>query len=193
MINVLCERFPDSVIVHGRRYKIETDFREWIRFHNLVEDESVPWQMKANLMLQWYMKIPDDVEMAIYALGKFLSAVELYEDTEDDEKKQSTNKNSMPAFSFQEDAGCIYSAFWECYGIDLETVDYMHWWKFRTLFDWLPEDTEIKQRMYYRTLDVNAIKDKEERKRVRRIQGKIKLCRKKKRYVSDYDIGDAFA
>lgn len=189
MLNVLYEKFPDYVLIHGVRYSIETDFREWIRFAELVEDDNVPWQIKAELMLKWYKKCPEDIEIAIYALGNFLSANGLYQETEVTEQNK---ENRKPAFSFQEDAGCIYSAFIDCYGIDLQTIPYMHWWKFKTLFDWLPENTEIKQRMLYRTIDISSIKDKEERKRVKRIQEAIAL--KKKVYaMSDYDIGDMFA
>lgn len=192
MANILYEQFPTYVVVHGIRYPIETDFREWIRFSELVEDDDVPWQVKVQLMLQWYRKdVPTDLEAAVYALGDFLSARKLYL-TDDEDDTTEDEKEIKPAFSFQDDAGCIYSAFVDCYGINLQTVPYMHWWNFKTLFDWLPESTEIKQRMMYRTLDINSIKDKEERKRIRRIQKAIAL-RKKKRYMNDYDIGDVFA
>lgn len=191
MLNVLYEKFPDYILVHGIRYKIETDFREWIRFSELVEDDSVPWWMKAELMLRWYLNdVPDDPETAIYALGDFLAARKLYQESE--EVLEEEKKPEEPAFSFTEDAGCIYGAFVECYGIDLQMVPYMHWWKFRTLLDGLPHDTEFKQRVMYRSLDANSIKDKEERKRVKRIQKEIAL-RKKRRHLSDYEIGDVFA
>lgn len=45
-MNILFEEFPDSVCVNGENYQIETDFREWIRFIQLVEDDEVPWQIK---------------------------------------------------------------------------------------------------------------------------------------------------
>lgn len=194
MTNVLYEKFPEAVNVHGTDYAIETDFREWIRFAELAEDDSVPWQIQVQLMLGWYLdEVPDDLEEAIRALGDFLVARKLYANQkEHDRSSKENNSNQQPAFSFQEDAGCIYSAFIDCYGIDLQTIPYMHWWKFKTLFDWLPEDTEIKQRIMYRTIDINSIKDKEEKKRVRRIQNAIAL-RKRNRYVDDYEIGDAFA
>lgn len=188
-MNILYESFPDHVFVHGVPYEIETDFREWIRFSELVEDDQVPWQEKVGLMIQWFCEdVPDDLELAIYALGDFLSARNLYESDEN-----NTNGDiKEPVFSFSEDAGSIYSAFVECYGIDLQKVEYMHWWKFRTLFDGLPHDTEIKQRILYRSTDASKITDKEERKRVKRIQKRIAL-KKKKRYMSDNEIGDVFA
>ena len=188
MLNVLYEKFPEHVTVQGELFAIETDFREWIKFSELAGDDSVPWQTKAQLMLRWYTDgIPADLEAAINALGDFLAARRLQPGNAEAEEERQPKQ----AFSFEEDAGCIYSAFVECYGIDIQTVDYMHWWKFKTLFDNLPENTEIKQRMIYRTIDVNSIKDKEERKRIRRIQKAIAL--KKKIYLDDYEIGDVFA
>ena len=65
----------------------------------------------------------------------------------------------------------------------------MHWWEFRCLFQGLPVDTEIKQRIHYRGLELSEIKDKEERKRVQRIQNEIRLHGEE---LSDYDIGNAF-
>ena len=193
MLNVLYEEFPNYVLVHGIHYGIETDFREWIRFSELVEDDTVQWQEKVDLMLRWYREnTPDDLEAALYALGDFLAARSLYKSREEELCDKSDNECKEPVFSFSEDAGCIYSAFVDCYGIDLQRVSYMHWWKFRTLFDGLPQSTEIKQRMMYRSMDANLIKDKEERRRVKRIQKAIAL-KKKNRHMSDYEIGDVFA
>ena len=189
MINVLYDDLPDYVEVAGNKYQIITDFREWIRLTELVDDDSVPDIVKGRLLVKWYTgEVPQDLELAINALGDFLTGYGLrYDDTD-----KCEFKNTIPAFSYSEDAGCIYSAFWECYGIDLQTVGYMHWWKFQTLFDWLPESTEIKQRMMYRTMNLSDIKDKDERKRVKHIQDRIQL-KKKRKYMSDFEIGDAFS
>ncbi len=72
-MNILFDKFPDTVCVNGEAYRIETDFREWIRFAKLVENEDIPWQIKCRLLLQWYIDgVPDDLETAVYALGDFL-------------------------------------------------------------------------------------------------------------------------
>ena len=132
-MNILYEQFPEEVKVNGEYYPIVTDFREWIRFTELVEDDSVPWRMKCGLLLQWYLdQIPDDIEAAIYALGDFLMCKRMYQDDLEDEEEEQ-QKNGKPVFSFSEDAGCIYAAFREAYGIDLQQIDYMHWWEFRSL------------------------------------------------------------
>ena len=126
-MNILFEEFPDSVCVNGENYQIETDFREWIRFIQLVEDDEVPWQIKCQLMMQWYTDgMPDDLEGAVYALGGFL---EMRVDRSDSEEHSESVPKQL--YSFEQDADCIYSAFREVYGINLQTVPYMHWWEFR--------------------------------------------------------------
>ena len=57
------------------------------------------------------------------------------------------------------------------------------------LFDGLSEDTEIKQRIMYRSVDLSAIQNKEERKRIRKIQKSIELPQEA---LTDYEIGNAF-
>lgn len=111
-----------------------------------------------------------------------------------DRSDSEEHSESVPKqlYSFEQDADCIYSAFREVYGINLQTVPYMHWWEFQTLFIGLPDNTEIKQRILYRNTDLNAIPDKNERKRIKKIQDAVAL-KKKRRKMTDYEIGDMFA
>ena len=53
-MNILFEEFPKTVRVNGERFLVETDFREWIRFIQLIDDAKIPWQIKCRLLLQWY-------------------------------------------------------------------------------------------------------------------------------------------
>ena len=188
-MNILFEEFPKTVRVNGERFLVETDFREWIRFIQLIDDAKVPWQIKCRLLLQWYIDgIPDDLETAVYALGDFLAMK-----TENAEEDESITRSApKQLYSFEQDAECIYSAFREVYGINLQTIPYMHWWEFRSLFDWLPDDTEIKQRIMYRSIDPGTVPDKNERKRIKKIQRAVAL-KTKQRKLDDYEIGDMFS
>lgn len=190
-MNILFQNFPDTVDVNGREYPVVTDFREWIKLHEFLKEVDTFTPEILRMILDWYVdEVPRDIEAAILALEEFLAAEELqdYKSSEEEEERPGA-----PVFSFSQDAVFIYSAFREVYGIDLENIEYMHWWKFKTLFDGLPSDTEIKERIYYRGVNLNAIKDKEERKRIQKIQRRIAIRDERKKVVSDYDIGDAFA
>ncbi|UTY39382.1 bacteriophage Gp15 family protein [Allocoprobacillus halotolerans] len=66
----------------------------------------------------------------------------------------------------------------------------MHWWKFNALFDSLNENTELKKRIAYRMMDISKIKNKEEKRRIRRIQKQIAIP--VVNVMSDEDIANAF-
>ena len=107
---------------------------------------------------------------------------------EEGEGQEETEKKNL--FSYEIDYPYILSGFLRDYGIDLETVEYLHWWKFRMLFDGLSDDTEIKQRIMYRGINLSDIKDRDERKRILKIQRSIQLPAEE---LTDYEIGHAFA
>ena len=106
--------------------------------------------------------------------------------TENAEEDESiTGSAPKQLYSFEQDAECIYSAFREVYGINLQTIPYMHWWEFQTLFAGLPEKTEIKQRIMYRSIDLRTIKDKDERKRIKKIQEVVALKKRNRRKMTE--------
>ena len=128
-------------------------------------------------------------EEAISALTEFV-IMDLHPKSAEGDKENGDPVPGKNLFSYEMDYPFILSGFLRDYGIDLETVEYLHWWKFRMLFDGLSEDTEIKQRIMYRGINPSDIKDKEERNRITKIQRKIQLPAEA---LSDYDIGNAFA
>lgn len=188
-MNFFYEAFPDSVHIRGGEVAIITDFREYIRLLDMLKCEELNAMQKTVLLAQYFL---DEIEIdkeAISALTAFVVMdFDSDEDSEEDEPDQhEPNKN---LFSYEIDYPFILSGFLRDYGIDLEAVDYLHWWKFRMLFDGLSEDTEIKQRIMYRGINLSDIKDKDERKRISRIQKRIQLPMEE---LTDYDIGNAFA
>ncbi len=57
------------------------------------------------------------------------------------------------------------------------------------LFWGLPENTQIKERIYYRSVDLNDIESKEERKRIKKIKKLVALKennRRKMEYLRDW-------
>ncbi len=183
-MNLFYEDYPETVKVSGRNVRIVTDFREYIRLHDALQDDKLTEYQKYLVICEYFLGKCVINEVAIKALTEFMSMEQIERAgviQKSDEEEQ--------LYSFSIDFPYILSAFIHVYGINLQTVRYMHWWKFRTLFDGLPENTEIKQRIMYRSIDLSMIKDKEERKRIRKIQMAIQLPKKE---LSDYDIGNAF-
>ncbi len=188
-MNFFYEAFPDTIEIRGEDVAIITDFREYIRLLDMLKCDELNSYQKRNILEDYFL---DDITIdddAIDALTEFVVMdLEVDEDAEEDDSGQSRSKKNL--FSYEIDYPFILSGFLRDYGIDLETVEYLHWWKFRMLFDGLSEDTEIKQRIMYRGIDLSDIKDKDERKRIAKIQRRIQLPAEA---LSDYDIGNAFA
>lgn len=93
------------------------------------------------------------------------------------EQKRGKRKGAAPSriYDFEQDDAYIYAAFVSQYGIDLNDVEYMHWWKFRALFHALTDDNEIVKIMGYRSIDIGKIKDRERRMQVANLKARYKL------------------
>lgn len=124
---------------------------------------------------------------AIKALTRFVTMEEM--ESEGDSEDTKDRSIEKPLFSYALDYPYILSAFLKDYQIDL-THAKMHWWKFRMLFDGLSENTEIKQRIMYRGIQLDTVKDPDERKRIQKIKIAIALP---EAAFTDYDIGNAFS
>ena len=61
------------------------------------------------------------------------------------------------------------------YNIDLQDIEYLHWWKFKAMFNGLNSDNKIVEIMGYRSIKLNAIKDEEQRKHYRKLQRLYRL------------------
>ena len=77
------------------------------------------------------------------------------------------------------------------YKIDLNSIEYMHWWKFKALFEGLTENTQIVKIMGYRAMDLSKIKDKEEKKRYKKLQREYALPDDRTEEEKERDFADA--
>ena len=190
MMNLMYENFPEAIDVCGDTVPIVTDFREYIKLIDMLADSELSVSDKQLCILQYFKSMPCDFDEALGGLGDFVTMSKLKPDLQ---SSQDENKDDDPPqkalYSFSYDYPYIFSAFMRDYGINIRTIPYMHWWEFRMLFDGLSNDNEIKQRIMYRGIDLNDVKDKDERKRIMKIQREIKLPED---ILTDYDIGDAF-
>ncbi len=46
MINALYEKFPDSITADGKNYGISTNFRDWLKFSDMISDENLTAEEK---------------------------------------------------------------------------------------------------------------------------------------------------
>lgn len=202
-MNVFYEELPEALEINGREYPVITDFREWIRFSDMLKSD-IPPEFKLEFLSEMFLEeVPDlytedGIEEAMDAITSFLSlsgtefpdiSSDEANSEEESEEVEYEEQRAKKAIYYEQDAPYIISAFRREYQIDLLSVPYMHWWEFRMLLDGLSEESQIKKRIYWRTCDVSKM-DKKERREILKIRRSITIPEEE--YVSDEDIGNAF-
>lgn len=180
MINALYEQFPEKIRADGVSYPIETDFREWFRFGDMLADQELTKEEKLYLMTEWLYETPEEItsELVNAVFGFYRvdglkpDIPEFYEDEEPEENDQPKRP---PVFDWKYDAAFILGDFRRFYGIDLLSVEHMHWWEFRCLFDALPDDSQCRKRIDIRSTDLSKIKDNDRRNQIAAMQRQIAL------------------
>lgn len=149
-MNLLCDKAPDAITVSGVEYKINTDFRVWIKFELILTvqvDNTISAEILAEIQ-QLIFKAPCPMsEDTVNAILDF------YRCGKPHEKHSSSNSNGKAVFDYDYDDGYIYAAFKEQYGIDLNDAN-LHWWKFRALFQSLRGDCMFVKIVDYRTMPI---------------------------------------
>jgi len=163
-MNILTDYLPESVKVGKTTFELETDFRAGVSFYLMIEaGEESPFKLCTPFFPNG---IPRDINGAVDAVIYFLSGGKSEEDN-------APAKKEKPSYSFAVDSEVIYADFWRFYNLDL-SKDSLHWWTFRSLLMGLPEDSNFKTRIYYRTCNLKDL-PKKEQARIRSIRKQIEI------------------
>ena len=170
--------------------KINTNFRSFILFELLMQDKEINREDKIALALDlFYDEIPKDFSKAFKGIIWFYTRGK---EMKKQEAEKKTKGRTKKIYSFEHDADLIYSAFLDQYGIDLNEIEYLHWFKFKAMFEALKDDNKICQGMGYRAVDISKIKDKEEKKRYKKLQKEWALPDDRTEDEKEQDFADAF-
>ena len=105
-------------------------------------------------------------------------------------QKNREGKNKQ-IYSYEFDNDLIYSAFKNQYNVDLEEIEYLHWWKFKAMFNGLKSDNRIVEIMGYRAMDLSKIKDKDMKKHYKQLQEEYKLPDMRSEEEKEEDFAEA--
>lgn len=156
MINVLLDPLPEEWETEdGRSFPINTDFRIGVQLHLLFADPEATEQEKlykmADLLGLSGVSGDDVTECVKWFLGGW------------SHDNPSQKKREERLSDFDIDQWRIYSAFRAQYGIDLNEIEYLHFWAFMGLL------TSLSDSAYTRVIDIRGKKpdknmSKEDRK-----------------------------
>lgn len=144
MIDLRIKGLPNTICVNGELFSIKTDFREWLKFEDILKRLSKGESVNKSEFLPYF-----DGKPPFYSDSVVAELISFY-----------TNPNITPIdigsssdrklLDYIEDGEYIVASFLAEYGIDLTEVEYLHWWKFQALFRSLKDDSKIMQIMGYR-------------------------------------------
>ena len=170
-MNMLLDRVPECLTISGTRYPIDTSFRTWIRYEQLlIENDDVSVDDVFSLVFESIKPTPKHYEEAVNQILWFYQCGKEFE--------LNGSKSYKEVFSYDFDDGYIVAAFREQYGIDLNIED-LHWWKFRAFMLSLSEDTEFVKIMGYRSVEITSKMNTAQRNFYQKMKKHYKLPVKK--------------
>lgn len=189
MINLLLDNI-DEVVKDRIKIDFDTNFRIGIAFEIMMQNPKYSMQAKTYQALKLFypeMNKIKDTKKAIDDIIWFYSCGKSEEETS---QKNRKGKNKQ-IYSYEFDNDLIYSAFKNQYNVDLEEIEYLHWWKFKAMFNGLKSDNRIVEIMGYRAMELSKIKDKDMKKHYKQLQEEYKLPDMRSEEEKEEDFAEA--
>ncbi len=191
-MNILIDKLPCSVIVDNIDTDIVSDFRTSILFEQLMKDNSVNDDAKIELALNLYFP-KQYIINTVDAVNKIIWFYSGGKEIKDNGSKSSNSGKNVNIYDFEQDADYIYAAFMEQYKIDLADINYLHWWKFKSLFYGLNKDIQLSKIMFYRSVELTDDMTKNERKFYRDMKRLYALEDMRSEEEKEQDFNDCLA
>lgn len=171
--NILLDTLPETAKVNGKEYFIDSDFRTCIIFEKVLADGTLSNRDKIEEMIDLFFteERPADYGGAVQAILDFYRCGEPVK-----QQPQRRRRNGFVElkpkmiYNYEIDAPYIFGAFLTQYRIDLNEIEYLHWWKFQALFKSLESHNKIVEMMSYRATDLSSIENKKERERIAKLK-----------------------
>lgn len=157
-MNVLTEKFPTKIKVNNKILNINSDFRNCIKIIEAFEDDELFDEEKYLILIKrlYIDEVEnEDLEEAIRKGIKFLDL---------GEENESSEENVKRLYSFSKDDSYIYTGIRQSHNIDLNSIEYLHWWNFVYLFLDIGQDCMFNQLVYYRKRKSEGKLTKDEKK-----------------------------
>lgn len=146
-------KLPHSVSLNGEKFIINTDFRIFVDFE--YEMQEIDRNIAVNKVLKRFypaFSIIMDKNLLQEAVNKFLWFYQCDKEEIEEIHSNSNGKKKGNAFSYKWDDQYIWGAFNMYFHVDL-TKDKIHWWKFKAMWNSIPNDSEFNKIKGYRVYD----------------------------------------
>lgn len=176
MIN-LTERnaLPNTIINEGREFRVNTDFRVWIKF-----EVSLTKMRRDDLLPVDYLFVDE--------MPKFCNINNLLEFSrpKNELPRPMFSNSNVIVIDYELDSDLIYSAFLGQYGIDLVEVEHLHWHKFLALLSGLNDSTRLREVMRCRCYEPSTEKEEVWRTKLKRAWEIDRLSMEEKEELDEF-------
>lgn len=145
----LYNKLPHTVIINNKKITINTDYRLFVKFEIEMQGNDTKKAIQNVLSAFYPAFLLKNITNEM--IDKFLWFYKCGKSEEIEKSHKTKSRKQERPFDYEIDESLIYSAFMECYHIDLS--NYMHWWKFKALFNGLNSETEFCKIKSYRLYD----------------------------------------
>mgnify|MGYP006070170567 CR=1 FL=1 len=191
-MNLLIDNL-DKIVKMRIKEDFNTNFRNSILFELLMQESNLSNEAKVYQALKIYYPKLNQISDIDRAIDNMLWFYKCGKKDEEETSQKSIKGNVKRIYSYEFDNELIYSAFKDQYGIDLQDVEYLHWWKFKAMFDALKDDNKIVEIMGYRAVNLSKIKDKEMKKHYKKMQKLYALPDMRSEEEKENDFAEAFS
>jgi len=162
--------YPTKMEVNGVAYDIDTNYKTALACYQAINDDNLK-----------------DLERAIVVVSLLLGENVPLEDTAEALQKcaiylrcgreENPNEDEIDMDYFQDEIA-IRTSIRQCYHINLNTEENIHWWEYNELIEGLTEETLLSKIREIRNWDLSEEKDPKTRERIRKAKERVALKRK---------------
>lgn len=158
MIDLTKKSLPNTILVNGEDFPINTDFREWMKFEIALSKMSREDLIQVDYLFNGGKK------------PKYCSIEDLlvFSRPRNELPRPVFGGSDVIVLDYELDADLIYSAFLGQYNIDLVDVEHLHWHKFLALLTGLNDSTRLREVMGYRCYEKSTEKEETWRLKLKR-------------------------
>lgn len=195
--NLLIDLLPTSLTVCGAEKQINSDFRIALLFESLMDDPEISNEDKIIQAVElFFVDLPETKEELTESIEQLLWFYRCGKEPNEYmkrkvDKKKDSNVKEPRIYDINYDDDYIYAAFMQQYRINLNQIEYMHWWEFRALFKALTNETEFVKIMEYRGMDISKDLTPEQKAHYKKMKSIYALPRPKEEQERQRSIEEA--
>ena len=177
--------YPTKMEANGHIYPINTDYRVALACFRALDDDEIT-DLERFYAIETLLLGSDVLEEDEMILkDKIISYLKCERD--DDESDDEID------FDYLQDENRVKISIRQCYNnLDVDKIEYLHWYEYNELIEGLTEDSLIDRVRQIRTLDINQIDDAKKRKKALIIKQKLSLNKKVKMTIEQQQAQEEF-